>query len=80
MINRRNFITKTASVSLAMPIWTHLFANGMQEIADRKLVAADPLTDAELWKIIRGLFEPSSKLTNIAVGTCAKSKKEHESK
>lgn len=68
MINRRNFITKTASLSLAMPIWTHIFANEMQEIADRKMAVTDPVTDVELWKIIRGLFEPSSKFINLENG------------
>jgi selenocysteine lyase/cysteine desulfurase len=68
MINRRNFISKTASLSLAMPIWTHLFATGMQEIAARKSAATDPVTDAELWKMIRGLFEPSSKFINLENG------------
>lgn len=67
-MNRRNFISKTASLSLAMPIWTNLFANGLQEIADRKMAASDPVTDIELWKMIRGLFEPSSKFINLENG------------
>ncbi len=68
MINRRSFINKTATLSLAMPIWMELFANGMQEIADRKAIASDPVTDPVLWDMIRSLFEPSKAFVNLENG------------